>query len=341
MQERGKDEASGANAALSSDQAEQLAADFTPAWDTGDADSDDAAPADAPPAADEQTTRDAISDKSLVASHATGNGNGNGSTLPLNVSANATLVDFTPPVIAPEPTPRPAPPIEPKPVILAKNQTLIGSAIAPATPPPPPVAQQPAPELSRELAAQIAREAREVPAEPIPPPRSIKPMAPIAEAKDPFAGPASKHARPVHPEEHADLGVPKKSGKGVLFVILGLAIAGGLGVFLKFALTDDSPKPKEPAQASSPPITPPTTDVPPPPPPDEAPPPAATVKKAGDDPKPIVKNDPPPVSPPVVRNNHHAAPANPDRPPAVKNDPPPAPKPPAPKPGGIVHENPF
>ena len=338
MQERGKDEASGPSAddprALSSDKAEELAADFTPAWDTG---SDD----DAPPV-DDLTTKDAVSAKSLAHAHGTnGNGaNGNGSTLPS--SANATLIDLAPPVV--EPT-QAAPPIEPKPVILAKNQTLIGSAIAPATPPPPqaaaPVVQQPAPELSRELAAQIARESR-APAEPIAAPsRSMKP---IAEAKDPFASPPSQNRTSKRPVSDADLGVPKKSGKGVLLVILGLGIAGGLGIFLKFALTDDTPKPKEPVQASSPPMTP-TAEVPPPAPardPDE--PPAVTAKKADPPPPPVVKNDPPP--PPVVRNDppvgrpntHHAAP---QPPPVVKNDPPPAPKPPPPKPGGIVHENPF
>ncbi len=320
MQERGKDEASGPSLddprALSSDKAEELAADFTPAWDTG---SDD----DAPP--DDLTAKDVLSEASSR----------------VIASANATLIDLSPPV--PEPSPTPAPPIEPKPVILAKNQTLIGSAVAPPTPPPPQAAPisvpQPPPELSKELAAQIALESR-APAEPIPPPRSMKP---IAEAKDPFAVSPSRRPRPV---SDADLGVPKKSGKGLLLVLLGLGIAGGLGIFLKFALTDDTPKPKEPAQVSSPPVTPPHTDVPPPPPARDQEEPPATAKKAPEPPPPtIVKNDPPPP-PPVVKNDppavrpngHHAAPPPP---PVVKNDPPPPPPKPTNKPGGIVHENPF
>lgn len=301
----GSAESSGARSQLTSEQADKLAQNFTPSWDTPD---------------DE-----------VVAMR------------------------------APEPPPRP---LDKEP-LAATNQTLIG--FAPVTVPPNALVQavasivvesptESAPEIEPEQFADppfVPAKAKASLATP-PAPGSIRG---VLEVKDPFAPSVSNRPprlsnRPQKLDSSAD-DLPKHSNSGVFLVIAGLAVAAGLGLFLKFALSDEPAKAPPTSQATARP----SMDVPPPVPVDPAVPTTKTgaaTKKANE---PTVESPPmgtrvetsvvaaspvsssmpslePRVEAPPSRTHQAPGPAVP-----VAKDPP---KPTAKSAsGGIVHDNPF
>ena len=330
--------------ALSDEAADQFASSFTPAWDNEEASSDTA-----------------------------------------KSTAEATLVTGDVDALPPAPD---APPIIAMPVIFAgSKQTMIGVA-APANAPaaedlepenlleivtdrpaqaapaaPPPVQAAPPVHVNHAAHTQVMDsrppppQSRQAPSSNAPPsaaPRAVARNAGAAVAADPF--------RKASPSEDLDY-VPKKSSKAFIFVIAGLAVAAGLGLFLKFALTDDAPKAPPQQLVTGPAVA--TAEIPPPPPKVEAPPPTATTAttaapsggaaapaKAEPAPPPAPLAPPPrqaAVAPPPDR----AAPRNEPRQPrqsapppqAAIVAPPPAAAPPRtpPKPpnGSIVRDNPF
>jgi hypothetical protein len=151
--------------------------------------------------------------------------------------------------------------------------------------------------------------------------------------------------------ESDDFPAVKKSNKGVIFVVVGLGIAAGLGLFLKFALSNDD-------EAKTTPTAPTTTmaakkenDIPPPPPKEETPPPPAVTTAAATPPPPATtaeaKPTPPtPTKEPVAKVEPPprvaAAPAQPKTPKQPASQPAAAPKTtPKPPSGGIVRDSPF
>lgn len=327
-----------APAALSDEQAEQFAASFTPSWDAGDGDSGDAnaTVVDAPAVAAVQAT--AILNVAPPAPAAPA------------FHAKQTLIGTAPQANAPimagtngghevRASASSAEAIDP--------ENILDSSTAPA-----PVVRAPVPAP----APAVARQAQSRPA-----PAPAATNARVAVNADPFAasataGPRARGARPVSDDLDEDF-VPKKSSKTVYFVIAGLAIAAGLGLFLKFALSDDSAKATPEQHATGPAVT--TAEIPPPPPKVDTPPPAtaATTATAKVDPAPPPATLPAPLTPATARAPEPpAAPTHvattpvtqprprtpPPPPPAMAAPPPVTPKtPPKPANGSIVRDNPF
>ena len=327
MQQSGKGAGDGKAPNLSDEQADQFAASFTPAWDTDDGLGDDA-----------------------------------------NGTANATKVDV--PAVAP---------------VALHKQTLMGVA-SPANAPgvdevrpivPSSEAIDPENILESSTAPQPAVAAKRAPV-PAPAPAAAQPMMKtqlMQGAPGPAAPPVNAQAKPVarsgqpqpqraavalsadpfkRPEDDDDI-VPKKSSKTLIFVIAGLAVAAGVGLVAKFAMSEDPPKTATTTQAVGPALA--TAEIPPPPPKVEAPPPApptptvaavSPVKPPEPLPAPVLAA---PAAPAPVRPSPVAAEPAPHRqprsapPPQAAAAPPPLPVAPktAPKPAntGIVRDNPF
>lgn len=298
MQQSGKGAASGSgpNPTLSDEQAEQFAASFTPAWDADDGSIDDSSGA-------------ASATQNVDAAHAP--------NVPPVVAAapavaapapaihpNATLIGTAPQANAPVGAPAP-PPVIVAPVI----------AVAPA-PAPAAATNRGAEAASSEEAIDPDNilETDTAPARPdvrqAPPKQPAKGMHGTqlmdhAPGRDLHAAQAQARSAPAAAPRHApapvarnapraavtadpfsssssdlDEFVPKKSNKTILLAVGGLVFAASLGLFLKFALTDDTPKPPPVQQVTGPAVT--TAEIPPPPPADTpiAPPTTATTTAA-------------------------------------------------------------
>lgn len=321
MSER-KDSAngSGANPSLDDKAAEELAAAFKPAWEVDDEQGEAEPVAAAPPEADTEARPP-----------------------PAQSISKATMMGLQP-MGAPEAAPA-------KKVDLNKTMPLDSAGVAsprvvvasPSTPHEP--VAPPAPKTTPLLDSHSMRKSS----------RPRVSSAPVAVAADPFAAPrAAPRGKPM-PEATEELAalVAKRPAKNYVFVAMGVGIAIALGVFLKFALSDDTAKPTTTAGAqptSLAPLTP-TNEIPPPPAKEDLPPsPPAPVAKADPPPQPAA----PTPAPPPPRVDHpppHAVAAVP--PPRVAAPPPRAAAPPAPPPrsaakpgtgggsGGIVRDNPF
>lgn len=342
MQQSGKGAASGSgpNPALSDEQADQFAASFTPTWDDADeavgdtTDSSVTAVMDAlPPAPDAPP---------IIASPV------------IFAGGKQTLIGVPPQANAMENVGRPA--LSSAEAIEPDNVIEVAQII---TDPPPVLAPPPPVHVNHNARTQLmdARPAQQPVRRPSSPPPSQIPQARsgAVSARPPARAIAADPFRAPSPSDDLDF-VPKKSSKAFLFVIAGLAIVAGLGLFLKFALTDDAPKTAPAQQVSGPAVT--TAEIPPPPPKVEAPPTVAAVKTAEPaqvqttppaPPAPLaapVRAEPPPrqtaVAPAALRNEprqpRQAAPPPPQPAPVA----PPAPKTPPKAPnGGIVRDNPF
>jgi hypothetical protein len=338
MQQSGKGAGEGKAPVLSDEQADQFAASFTPAWDSDDGLGDDT-----------------------------------------NGTANATLVDAPAVVIAAAPAPVPL-----------HKQTLMGQAPAANAPvaavaddvrPIIPSSEAIDPEniLESNTAPQPATAATVAKAAPAPAAAMMKTQAmqgapgPVAAKAQPKPGAATVRngqaqaaqpraaaavalsADPFKRTDDDDDVVPKKSNKTIVFVIAGLAIAAGVGLVVKFALSDDPPKAPVTAQAVGPAVA--TAEIPPPPPKVEAPAAAtataaavsATTTAAAKAPDPLpaptaLAAPTPPARPTPAEPAPHTAPAAQPRHQAAAQPPPlPAAPKTAPKPAntGIVRDNPF
>ena len=366
--------------ALSDEQAEQFAASFTPSWDADDGLDDatngnanatlvdapavgsaqaaalvapqPAAPAPAPAPAPAFNAKQTLIGTAPQANAPSGtNGGTNGGHDMRAAASSAEAID--PDNILDSRT-APQPPV--------RAAAAPAAAPAPASASPSPASPSPHPSLKgtqimHSAPAQVeARKAQSRPPPAAVPPNNAPKNARVAVSADPFAAPARSAAKRPHSEDLDDF-VPKKSSKTVYFVVAGLAVAAGLGLFLKFALGDDGTKPAPVEQhATGPAVT--TAEIPPPPPKVDTPPPAtatATTAAAKVDsqppatlPAPQAARQPDPPAAPA----HVAAAAAPQ--PRPRQPPPPPPqaeaKPPppvtpktAPKPpnGSIVRDNPF
>jgi hypothetical protein len=337
---KGAASGSGPNPTLTDDQADQFAASFTPAWDSEDGAgaAEAGSPAEAAPSKDEAFSK---------------------TVQQISPQAAAAVAAATAPAAAPV-------------VPFNAKQTLIGAVAPPANPPPAPApapvaVAAPAPPLAGGKGATMMMGVAAVPAatpegrwqekpSTRPPPQAPAPMraaanAPRAVSADPFRKPR------VESSPGLDDFVPKKSSKTALMVVAGLAIAGGLGLFLRFALSDDSPKAPSAQVATGPAAT--TAEIPSPPPKVESDtPPTATVAAAPPAPKPEplpaatslatapLRTPAPPDPPARVEQPHprqpRAAVAPPPPPPVAAPPAAAAPKtPPKPPERGIVRDNPF
>ncbi len=339
--------------ALSDEQAEQFAASFTPSWDTEGDDADSANGAanatlvDAPAVGAAQAAAVVQSAPAVVhGAH--------------SAPMKQTLIGTAPQANAPSGSPS-SEAIDPENILSSSTapQPPVKAAAAPTAAPTTLKGTQP---LQGAAPPQAQAKA---PSRPPPGPAPAAKNARVAVNADPFAvssGPRARGAAAARQQtDDLDDFVPKKSSKTIYAVIGGLAIAAGLGIFLKFALTDDAPKPVE-QHATGPAVT--TAEIPPPPPKVDTPPPAAptnaatTATAAKADPPPAALPAPPTArapEPPVAATHAAAAPppprseprprTPPPPPPPVAAAPPPAPVTPktAPKPanGSIVRDNPF
>jgi hypothetical protein len=340
-----------APSALSDEQAEQFAASFTPSWDADDGLEDphgdaangaaNATLVDAPALGSAQAAavlRTAPAKQTLIGTAPQANAPAGANGAP-DMRAAASSAEAIDPENILDSRTAPQPPVH---------------ATAPAAAPAPQTSLK-GTHIMQNAPAQI--QARQ--AQSRPPPAGVPAKnARGAVSADPFAAPArSASARPARRPQNEDLDdfVPKKSSKTVYFVLAGLAVAAGLGLFLKFALSDDAkPAPVE-QHATGPAVT--TAEIPPPPPKVDTPPPAtattATPAAKVDPPAPATLPAPQPArmpDPPSAPAHVAAAPqprprTPPPPPPQAAAAPPPAPVTPktAPKPanGSIVRDNPF
>lgn len=339
------------SAALSDEQAEQFAADFTPAWDSGGDDDgiDERPPANpiedtAPlagiagaPGAFDKTTLDAVAPAAVQAltsgdaAHDAARAAAAApvpmttqimSTSPMNgANRKQTMIGTAPPANAPSNITAP-------PAIVPQRRP----AEPHQTPSRPPSGRAAAP------AAHAVRASRPAP----------------AVARDPFSRGAADET-----EEF----VVKKSSKTIYVVLGALLVAAGVGAFIKLGMPgDDSPKTNGPASLG-PAAT--TAEIPLPPPKADPPstPPAPTTTVAKADPiPPAAPLAAPPVTPMAAPAGgggaRTPAPAQPRQPrqagaaapppppvaaaPALPPATPPTPKtPPKPPNGGIVRDSPF
>ncbi|MBX3191763.1 MAG: hypothetical protein KF819_32535 [Labilithrix sp.] len=340
MQQSGKAEGSGPVPGLTDDEADEFAASFTPAWDTGEGEGEENAAAE---------TAEAAPAESKGAAH------------PIALASERTEPGMAIPPVSDEAIAAAQASQAPEVAKKAMKQTMVG--IAPPANPPPAAPEPPAPAVAAKIDPGTTAIMSDAPKRPVEAPKPVsKPPPPMVAAKP--ATPARQAApRPVvaaaaDPFRSAaadDDFVPKRSSKGIVFAVIGVAALGGLGLALKLALSDD-PKPStNPEHAIGPAVT--TAEIPPPPPSDEVPaaqptvakadPPAAvTAAHAPPPSQPAVAAAPPKAEPPATRAVA-AAPAaqpkttrTPSAPPAAL--PPPAPKTPPKGPsGGIVRDNPF
>jgi hypothetical protein len=372
MQQSGKgagdsDAASRAASALSDEQADEFAASFTPSWDTGE---DSSGPAnvtlvDAPAmgAAEAAAVVQAAPQVAAPAFHPkqTLIGTAPQANAPATSATSATSATHASPAAR-----RPASSAE-----AIDPENILDSSTAPqpevraAAPAPPAAAPQTSLKGTQIMASSPAQmDARKAQSRPPPPgpAASAAKNAAVGVTADPFAASARSGpgpARRAHPQsEDLDDFVPKKSSKTLYLVLAGLVFAGGLGLFLRFALSED-PKPG-PVQehATGPAVA--TAEIPPPPPKVDTPPTpaaatAATAPKveAQAPPAPLAapQSAPQPVRPAEPPAHVAAAPpqqprqrVTPPQPQAVSAPPtPPASPKTAPKPsnGSIVRDNPF
>jgi hypothetical protein len=399
MQQSGKGAASGSgpNPALSDEQAEQFASSFTPAWDSGEADGDDGP--DVAPPYDEAlganaTLVDGIPASAIAAAvaavDAAAAAKAAAAPAPAPAPApaakfnpNATLIGTAPQANLPSALanvaaapPPPAPQMQPQvqPNQPQGNAQMMRTQLMEHAPTHPGQAHtsggQGANATSIQGSAQghgssqakpssgEGRWQEKVPSRPPPgPPAAMRNAPPGRVTADPFRAGKSASASDEH------LVVPKKSSKTMFFVLGGLAVAAGLGLFLKFALSDDAPKALPTEMATGPAAT--TADIPPPPPKVDTPPPApspamttvATTAHAADPTPPTPLALPPTrtADPPAARNTPLATapqpvPQQPRQQPRTVSAPPLGATPPpttAPKTapkgpnGGIVRDNPF
>jgi hypothetical protein len=357
---KGSANGSGANPALDADAAEELAANFRPSWA---ADDDDDLP---PGLAKTQPNAEAAQ-------------------LPAAAPAAAPAVSIAPVVTissdAPAPSPAaavaaaaaataaaaPAPPHTQK---MLSPQTVLGMGSPVRSPEPSSEA------LDSQNVIEVAPAANSLSttqpmgnnarvANSSPPVASASPSAPPRSAAPASAKPVTRNvtrpAAAVDPFKASALDSDefppiRKSNKGVIFGVVGVAIAVGLGLFLKFALSPDEPaKPATttPAATAAPAKE---NDIPPPPAKEDIPPAATTATPppavAKTDPAPAVttadppkKADPPPVAkaPDPPRTVAAAPAAKPPKQPAAASPPPAAPPktPPKSTGGGIVRDSPF
>lgn len=351
LQGDGRDGAPDAKAKLDLDEAENLAASFRPAWEV----EEEAATAPAAPAATTQF-------QGSTGSPALGPVDPKGATLafdarPAMPSAealdSANVIEVAPAVpdfAKTMPLAQPAPAVDPHRTQAASDNRIPQAQVAKPSSVPPAggVAQadpfRPAPS---------SMGSKPPPASRAP---SVRPAVP--------ARPAPRPASSVSTDELEAL-MPPKRGKGTMFAVVGVGIAIAMGLFLKFALTDDPPPTKTNVSSSTngPALGPAkTADIPPPPTPDEMPTAPATPPAKASEPKPV---EPAPVvaaggaaaepkpAPKAVEPAPRPTPVREPRPtsrpvaaaPAPAPAPKPAPEPPktAPKapPGGIVRDNPF
>ena len=336
----------GSNPALSDEQAEQFAASFTPAWDADDGLGD-------------------TTDGTTEATAAMPSERGTESTQIMD-RAELAKAQAAPPIVG---TPA---------IIFNAKSTMIG------VPPPATLAARPSAAPSATSAAEAVESANvlEVVSAPAPIAAPVhqnhgmrtqimhnRPPGLGAAPASPPQGAATIASRP--PNERTAVAVPiadpfrnkgpssdeldsfpKRSNKTMFFVIAGLAVAAGLGLFLKFALGEDTPKPAPAAVVTGPAVM--TAEIPPPPPKEDTPPPAtaAAVTAAPTAPTAAEPAPPPLATPPraAVEPPLALAPPPPPRPSRPTALPPPAAAPPAaaspksaPKApnGGIVRDNPF
>lgn len=360
----------GSNPALSDEQAEQFAASFTPAWDADDGlgDSTNGMP-DATAAMGTESTQ--VMDRAELAKAQEAAAPPIVGMPAIIFNAKSTMIGVPLPATlaarpAGAPVSVPPPPAPPAPSVAEAIESANVLEVAPA-PAAAPVHQ------NHGMRTQIMQNRPAGLGAPPPAPRGAATIAsrppnertaaavPIA---DPFRnkGPSSD-----------DLDAfPRRSNKGVFFVVGGLAVAAGLGLFLKFALGDDTPKPAPAEVVTGPAVT--TAEIPPPPPPKDetppapsaaavtaaantaelAPPPLATPPHAAVEPPHVAaepaSQPPPRAAAPVAaappRNEPRAArgPSPAALPPPATTAPPGAATPKsAPKAsnGGIVRDNPF
>jgi hypothetical protein len=330
--------------ALSDEQAEQFAASFTPSWDADGGEDADSSNGAANATLVDQPAVGAAQAAAVVqaapATHA--------------ALSKQTLIGTAPQANAPTGNPS-SEAIDPENILSSSTapQPPVKAAAAPAAAPTTLKGTQP-------LQGAVPPQAQgKAPSRPPPAPAPAAKNARVAVNADPFAvsaGPRPRGAAAARQQsDDLDDFVPKKSSKTIYAVIGGLAIAAGLGLFLKFALTDDAPKPVE-QHATGPAVT--TAEIPPPPPKVDTPPPTtaattATAAKADPTPPPATLPAPPTArapEPPVAATHAAAAP-QPRSEPRPRTPPPPheaaspAPVTPktAPKPanGSIVRDNPF
>ena len=363
----------GSNPALSDDQADHFAASFTPAWDSDGGAGDTTTTGTgstvvmAPPSGESTQVMDrAELQKAQDAAPIVG-------TPAIIFNPKSTMIGLPPPAmlgVRPSNAPAagaPPPAVSSAEAIDPANVLEVVSAPAPvlAAAPAPAAAVRQNPAMRTQIMDSRPSGSGPSPSSaPAVPPRAA-PGATIA-ARPPHertaaAVPIADPFRNKAPSSD-DLDFPKRSNKTLFFVVGGLAVAAGLGLFLKFALGDDAPKAPPAEVLTGPAVT--TAEIPPPPPPKEDPPPAATTAAKAAEPvltpppplaTPPRAPEPPPVAvapaPQPQRAPVAAAPPHEARPrPAALPPPPAAAAPPVAAPpksapkganGGIVRDNPF
>jgi hypothetical protein len=393
MQESGKgadesdDARPGPNPTLSSEQAEEFAASFTPAWATDDDGSSSSAEVGG--TAPDATHGDAPAMPAPEAA-ATAPAPAPAPTAPVASVAKAfspkqTLIGTAPPANAQQgvllqPAPSSAEAIEPENILEANTAppatTTATATAAPATFTAPHAGGLGGTMIMGSAPAQAARvETNQAPSRPPPGPTSRSASGPSKRpgpasgasslSADPFGGRPRRSSREAFDSEE-DF-IAKKSNKTLYVVVVGLAVAAGIGLFVKSTMSTEAPRPEPVQQATGPAVT--TAEIPPPPPPAETPAaPSTPIATA------VAAPEPPPPAPSAVSPAPHAAPADPSphtaagaapRNEAPRNEPPrsepkaarspatavaaaqPVPPPPSPKTppkapnGGIVRDNPF
>jgi hypothetical protein len=190
---------------------------------------------------------------------------------------------------------------------------------------------------------------------------ATRPVAAVALPKPAAASALRAAAHSSHGEDD-EVVIPKKSSKTIVLVVAGLAVAAGAGIFFKFAVGDD-PRPSAQPSAQTAQLAATTAEIPAPPPKVEAPATAAatttttaTATAAAAIPTTVVAPDPAPVAAGRLAAPAPAEPrpaggvaASPARagarqPPATALPTPPAPSPKTPPRapnGSIVRDNPF
>ena len=335
---------SGSNPALSDEQAEQFAASFTPAWDTDDStsvDADATIVTSAAPAA-------AAAPAAVPVGPATVALYSGASKVP---NAKQTMIGLPPPAHLVNPSPPAAVPVA---ALSSAEAIEPENVLESVTAPVPPAA--PAAHVNHGMKTMVMAN-RPQSRPPGPPSTSNNPMVPAGQAPrvafsaDPFQGPQrqqqSLKGRGTSSSDDLEF-VPKKS-KTLVFVIAGLAVAASLGLFLRFALTDDTPKAPPSQVVTGPAVT--TAEIPEPPPKVDPPPlttaAATAAKTAEPQPSPLAvppRANPEPAAPRVAIAPPQRLPRGATLPPPLVAPPPPAasPKTPPKTPnGGIVRDNPF
>ncbi|HSO31365.1 MAG TPA: hypothetical protein VLT33_02580, partial [Labilithrix sp.] len=265
---------SGSSPALSDEQAEQFAASFTPAWDADDGLGDSTSGTPDATVSNTQVMDRAELAKAQEAPPIVG-------TPAIIFNAKSTMIGVPPPGhLAARPSAAPAvvsvPPAAPS-AEAVDPENVLEVRTAPAAPVAAAAPAAPAVHQNHGMRTQIMQNR---PSGPGPTPAVQQGAATIASrppaertgtaaavAVDPF------RSRGASSADESDA-FPKRSNKTVLFVVAGLAVAAGLGLFLKFALGDDAPKPPPSEVVTGPAVT--TAEIPPPPPKEETPPAAAT-----------------------------------------------------------------